>query len=176
MRVLLAAEARGIRRFKNFIPRFSAFSAARSLVTINGFMNDILGKKILFVTAHPDDESYAAAGTILKNHEAGGTSYIACATFGEKGKSHIKRKATSRQMKLLRKKELLAASKYLKVAALLTPGLPDAGLREKSKQDAFFRKLLPFAEKYRPDYMISFGADGISGHMDHIAAGKVAKR
>jgi len=138
-------------------------------------MNEILGKRILFVTAHPDDESYLAAGTMFRNHEAGGTSYVACATLGEKGKSHLKRKVTSRQLKILRKKELLAASKYLKVSALLTPGLPDAGLGRKSNQDAFFKKLLSFAAKHRPDFMISFGKDGISGHMDHISVGKVAQ-
>jgi LmbE family N-acetylglucosaminyl deacetylase len=139
-------------------------------------MNKIIGNKILFVTAHPDDESYTSAGTILKNHEAGGTSYVACATFGEKGKSHIKRKITSRQLKILRKKELLAVSKYLKVSGLLMTGLPDAELGTKSNQDAFFEKLLPFAAKHRPAFIISFGEDGVSGHIDHISVGKVAKK
>ncbi len=138
-------------------------------------MNTILGKKILFVTAHPDDESYTAAGTILRNHEAGGTSFVACATFGEKGKSHLKWKVTPHQLKILRKKELQAASKYLKVSGLLMPGLPDAQLGRKSNQDAFYKKLLPFAAKHRPALIISFGKDGISGHMDHISVGKVAK-
>jgi LmbE family N-acetylglucosaminyl deacetylase len=121
----------------------------------------ILGEKILFVTAHPDDESYLAAGTMLKNHEAGGVSFIACATFGEKGSSHIEGKVTPRQLKILRKKELLAVSKYLKVSELLIPGLPDAELGSKSNQDAFFKSLLPFAGKHRPSFIISFGEDGI---------------
>jgi LmbE family N-acetylglucosaminyl deacetylase len=138
------------------------------------FMNKILGKRILFVTAHPDDESYTVAGTILKNHEVGGTSYVACATFGERGKSHLKKRVTSRQLKILRKKELLAASKYLKVSALLMPGLPDSELGRKSNQEVFYKKLLPFAEKHRPELIISFGKDGISGHTDHISVGKVA--
>src|SRR5262245_7974418 len=103
-------------------------------------MNPILGKKILFVTAHPDDERYGAAGTILRNHEAGGITYVACATFGERGRSHLKRKATHRQLKALRKKELVAASKYLKVSELLMPGLPDTGLGDASAQNTFFKK------------------------------------
>ncbi|HSP06650.1 MAG TPA: PIG-L deacetylase family protein, partial [Acidobacteriota bacterium] len=138
-------------------------------------MKRILGEKILFVTAHPDDESYLAAGTMLKNHQAGGTSYVACATFGEKGKSHIKGTVTSKQLKRLRKRELLAVSKFLKVSGLLMPGLPDAELGKKSNQDAFFKKLLAFASKHRPSLVISFGKDGISGHVDHISVGKVAK-
>ena len=140
------------------------------------FMNKILGKKILFVTAHPDDESYSVAGTMLRNHEAGGASYVACATFGEKGKSHIKRNVTSRQLKMLRKKELMAASRYLKVSELLMSGLPDTELGRKSNQNIFFKRLLPFAAKHRPELIISFGKDGISGHIDHISVGKVAKK
>ena len=136
----------------------------------------ILGEKILFVTAHPDDESYLAAGTMLRNQEAGGTSFVACATFGEKGKSHIKRKVTAGQLKKLRKKELLTVSKFLKVSGLLMPGLPDAQMGMKSNQAAFFKKLLPFAAKHRPTLMISFGKDGVSGHIDHISVGKVAKQ
>ena len=139
-------------------------------------MKGILGTTILFVTAHPDDESYLAAGTMLKNHEAGGTTLVACATFGEKGKSHIKGKVTARQLKALRKKELMAASKYLKVSELLMPGLPDAEMGSKANQNAFFKKLVPFAAKHRPAFIISFGEDGISGHVDHISVGKVARR
>jgi LmbE family N-acetylglucosaminyl deacetylase len=139
-------------------------------------MKKILGEKLLFVTAHPDDESYAAAGTMLKNHQAGGKSYVACATLGEKGKSHIQRKITPRQLKMLRKKELLAVSRFLKVSGLLMAGLPDAELGKKSNQEAFFKKLLSFASKHLPAIIISFGKDGISGHIDHISAGMVAKR
>ena len=139
-------------------------------------MTKFLGKKLLFVTAHPDDESYTAAGTMLKNHDAGGITYVACATYGEKGKSHLKKEMTPHQLKQLRKKELIAASKYLKVSDLLMAGLPDAGMGAKANQAAFFKKLIPFAAKHRPDFIISFGEDGISGHIDHISVGKVAKR
>ncbi len=139
-------------------------------------MKDILGKKILFVTAHPDDESYLAAGTMLKNYRAGGESLIACATFGEKGKSHMKRKVTAKALRTIRKKELLQVLKFLKVSKSLLPGLPDTKLLEKVNQELFFAKLRSFALKHRPDVMISFGKDGISGHTDHISAGAVAKK
>lgn len=139
-------------------------------------MVSILGKTILFVTAHPDDESYLAAGTMLRNYEAGGTSYVACATYGEKGKSHVKKKITALQMKNLRKRELLAVSKFLRVSKLLMSGLPDAEMGNKSNQNAFYIELLEFASELRPDIMISFGKDGISGHIDHISVGAVAKK
>ena len=137
---------------------------------------EILGKRILLVTAHPDDESFMAAGTMLKNHRAGGKSFVACATFGEKGKSHVQGKITPEQLKEMRKNELLAVSKYLKVSDLLMCGLPDTQLADPSHQKTFYKELLVFAEKHRPDVLISFGKDGISGHRDHIAAGNVAKK
>jgi LmbE family N-acetylglucosaminyl deacetylase len=136
----------------------------------------ILGQKILFVTAHPDDESYMAAGTMRRNDAAGGRSYVACATFGERGRSHIKGKVTKRELRMVRKKELRAASRFLRVSALLTPGLPDTEMGEARHREAFYEKLLVFAQKHHPDLVIGFGTDGISGHVDHIAVGRVARR
>src|SRR5262249_20573786 len=100
-------------------------------------MKRILGKKILFVTAHPDDESYLAAGTMLKNYAAGGTNFVACATFGEKGKSHMKTKVTASQLKLVREKELMTVSKFLNVHTLLMAGLPDAEMHQQLNQQKF---------------------------------------
>src|SRR5205814_8797924 len=71
---------------------------------------------------------------------------------------------------------LLSVSKFLKVSALLTPGLPDAEMGSRANQKILFDKLVPFARRHQPALIISFGEDGISGHVDHIAVGKVARR
>lgn len=136
--------------------------------------NDFLGKKILFVIAHPDDESYLAAGTIRENKKAGGESYILCATLGEKGKSHLKKEVTQVQLKRIRKQELLAVSKLLKVKKVLVLSLPDTGVAQHKK--ALHEKLLSAVLKIKPEVIVGFGPDGISGHHDHIAAGEVALR
>jgi len=47
-------------------------------------MLDFLGKTLLFVVAHPDDESFTSAGTMWQNRLAGGKNYIICATYGKK--------------------------------------------------------------------------------------------
>ena len=44
-------------------------------------------KKILLVFAHPDDESFAAAGTVAKYVKAGWEVDLICATRGEKGEA-----------------------------------------------------------------------------------------
>jgi len=53
-----------------------------------------LGKRLLVVTAHPDDESFLASGTMLANANAGGNNFVFCATLGERGKSHLEQAVT----------------------------------------------------------------------------------
>lgn len=124
-------------------------------------------------TAHPDDESYTAAGTIFENHRAGGTTILVCASFGEKGTSHLKKSLTPNQVKQQRKRELRAASRFLSVSKLYIVGLPDGKISAHKK--ALLRKGLNVAKRHKPDFILSFGPDGISGHQDHIATGQVAR-
>lgn len=51
---------------------------------------------------------------------------------------------------------------------------PDGKIRENKKE--LYGKCFPAAKKFAPDIILSFGADGISGHLDHIAIGAVAKK
>lgn len=130
-----------------------------------------LGKRILVFTAHPDDEGIAA-GTMYANHKAGGETFLICATYGEKGKSHLARPTTDAALKRIRRNELLRAARVLHIKKVFFLGLPDAGLRENAKK--LFEKSLPVIEKVAPEQMISFGPDGMSGHWDHITVGKAA--
>lgn len=132
-----------------------------------------LGKELVVFTAHPDDEGIAA-GTMFKNHEMGGTTVLICATNGEKGKSHLKKPVSDAALKKIRRDELLGAAKILKIDKVIFLGLPDAGVRAKEKE--LFAKSLPIIAKARPDYILSFGPDGMSGHWDHITVGKVGLR
>ena len=133
----------------------------------------ILGKRILLITAHPDDESYLAAGTIYENSKRGGQTILLCATKGEKGTAHLKKTLSPRQLTLLRVKELQKASKFLKIHKVVVLNLPDGQV------DKYSAKLFDSARKlinqYRPDLIMSFGRDGITRHCDHIATGKVAR-
>jgi LmbE family N-acetylglucosaminyl deacetylase len=132
-----------------------------------------LGKRILVFTAHPDDEGIAA-GTMYVNHRKGGETFLICATYGEKGKSHLDRPVSDAVLARIRKKELLAAAKILKIDEVIFSGLPDAGVRENAKK--LYEKSLPLIQKIKPDQILSFGPDGMSGHWDHITVGKVALR
>jgi len=130
-----------------------------------------LGKKILFVTAHPDDESYLCSGTMIRNFKARGKNILFCATAGEAGKAHLGTSATKAELKKIRKQELERVSRFLKVEKLFCPGLPDGDLESCKKK--FFQKIASVAKSHKPELIIGFGPDGITGHHDHVAAWKV---
>lgn len=134
---------------------------------------EFLGKKLLVFTAHPDDESYTAAGTIHQNHQKGGSTYLVCATFGERGTSHLKKLLPISELKQLRKKELVRAARFLHISKLHIIGVPDGKVN--SYKRILLKQGTALARKYRPEFIISFGSDGISGHQDHIAVGKIAR-
>ena len=132
-----------------------------------------LGKRVVVFTAHPDDEQLAA-GTMYKNHQMGGETFLLCATSGEKGKSHLKKPVSDAALARIRRNELLRAAKVLKIDKVFFLGFPDASVRENAA--ALYKKSLPIIAKIKPEYILSFGPDGVSGHWDHITAGKVARR
>ncbi len=133
----------------------------------------LLGKKLLLVTAHPDDETFTAAGTIYKNYQDGGETVVVCATMGERGSSHLKKKVTATQLKQIRKQELRHASKLLHIKKVYSLNLPDTQVKENA--GSFLKSALKVAASYRPQIIVSFDETGLSGHLDHITAGKVAK-
>ncbi len=127
----------------------------------------IKGKHIAIIVAHPDDESVLAGGTVIKHTLAGGRSSLFCATLGEKGSAYLSEKIKKSEFKLIRKKELMDAAKFMGVSHVKISSLPDSKIADyKVKLKEEIRK---FLVKSNPDIVISFGVDGFTGHVDHIA-------
>ena len=135
----------------------------------------ILGNRLLIITAHPDDESYLVAGTMLKNAATGGKNFVFCATLGERGKAHLHKECSPAELKRIRKNELQCVSECLCVARLAVGDLPDGAVSKRENRSALRKKLATFAARVKPDMVFGFGKDGISGHLDHIAAGSEAE-
>ena len=133
---------------------------------------NFLGKTILVITAHPDDESFLCGGTIYGNFQAGGKTFLVCATLGEKGSLHLRRPITKKSLKQRRKSELLLAAKFLHISKLYSFNFPDGGLLKKEKE--YYDKCLKIAARIKPESVLGFGPDGITGHYDHVTSGKVA--
>lgn len=143
------------------------------MTKIKNNFKTFLGKRLLFFTAHPDDESYVMAGTIYKNYQLGGKNFLICASNGERGFSHLENRSSGRPLKKVRQKELLTAARLLHLAPVIFLNLPDGKLKVNS--DKIFRRGLALARRLWPEAIVSFAGDGISGHLDHIAVGRVAR-
>jgi LmbE family N-acetylglucosaminyl deacetylase len=132
----------------------------------------LLGKRLLVITAHPDDESYGCAGTLALHAQAGAKISLICATYGEKGQSHLPAPISQTTMKTRRARELKAAARVIGIRRVRIIGIPDGELRY--HKPTLAKAVQAEARRQQPDAIISFGKDGISGHHDHIAAGQVA--
>lgn len=120
-------------------------------------------KKILGVFAHPDDESFGPGGTIIKWAQEGAEVRLLCATKGEAGANHTKLRTA-----VVREKELHTAAKILGVSSVTFLGLKDGEIGNNDL--AHLEKIIIRAVKrFRPDILLTFDLNGISGHLDHIA-------
>jgi LmbE family N-acetylglucosaminyl deacetylase len=119
---------------------------------------------LVAVLAHPDDESFAIGGTLARYAAEGVAVDLILATDGEAGIPGTE----TRQAAEVRQSELLMACGALGVRYLEFLGFGDGHLSEIEEESAVAR-LLNSLRRVRPDVMITFGPDGISGHPDHLA-------
>src|SRR3954447_12736597 len=126
-------------------------------------------RTLLAVWAHPDDEAYLSAGLMLRVAEAGGRVVCLTATKGEQGTDDPERWPPP-QLGRHRTLELKAALSRLGVRETWMMDLPDGGCEDAAPE-------VPTAvigaaiDTLRPDAIVTFGPDGITGHPDHIAVG-----
>lgn len=119
---------------------------------------------LLVVLAHPDDESFPMGGTLAKYAARGARVELVCATRGEAGipgKSPV-------EAAQIRERELRAAADVLGLAGVRFLGYQDGNLAA-ANPDYILTQLVTLMWETRPDVVITFGPDGISGHPDHVA-------
>lgn len=132
----------------------------------------LIGKRLLVITAHPDDESYCAAGTLFFHAHAGAEIFLICLTKGEKGTAHVQHKPTGNALKQRRSRELRAAARVLGIRRLVILDAGDGSVRKRQRLCA--SRVQREARTFKPDVVLGFGPDGLTGHWDHIAAGTIA--
>ena len=117
---------------------------------------------IVGVFAHPDDEAFGPGGTLAKLAKDNDV-YIICCTDGnhqEKG------------LKNIRGKELLASAKVLGIKQVLFLDFEDGKLCNANYHqlaDVLKTKL----DALKPETVITFHPNGVSGHIDHIVVTSV---
>jgi LmbE family N-acetylglucosaminyl deacetylase len=137
-------------------------AAARRGLTLHSARPTLLG-----VWAHPDDEAYLSAGLMAQFAERGGRVVVVTATYGEAGTDDP---ATWPPMRLAahRQRELHDSLRVLGVDEVHILGLPDGGCDRFDATEA----IADHIDRARPDLIVTFGPDGLTGHTDHRAVSK----
>jgi N-acetyl-1-D-myo-inositol-2-amino-2-deoxy-alpha-D-glucopyranoside deacetylase len=130
---------------------------------------------LLVITAHPDDESLIAGGTLAACADGGIDTGVICLTRGERGPIADRTLATRGTLADVRMAELEAACAELGVRFLKCYRRADGNLPA-ADGGQIVRQLQSAIEERWPDAVITFGEDGMYWHPDHIATYEFVRR
>jgi LmbE family N-acetylglucosaminyl deacetylase len=144
---------------------------------------------LMAVHAHPDDEASSTGGILAKYVEEGVRTVLVTCTNGELGNApdgtapgepgHDERLVTEQ-----RRRELEHSRQLLGITDLELLGYHDSGMMGWPQNDdpqVFWQvpvdeaagKLATLMEKYLPDVVVTYDANGFYGHPDHIQAHRI---
>lgn len=124
-------------------------------------------KKMLFVFAHPDDESFLVGGTIAHYRTKNVEIHLFCATKGGAGKTGNPPLCTKEELPAVREQELRNAASILGVDDIHLRDYQDGKLSEAPYRQ-IYDDVLALTNHIQPQIMITFPPHGVSGHKDHI--------
>ena len=122
---------------------------------------------ILGVWAHPDDEAYLSAGLMAVARSNGQRVVVVTATAGEAGNPEPERWTTAR-LAAARGRELAASLAVVGVDEHHWLGHADGGCERVAPSEGA-AQIERIIHAVRPDTILTFGADGMTGHTDHRA-------
>lgn len=127
-------------------------------------------RKLLCITAHPDDEAGAFGGTLLLYSERGVETSVICLTAGTAARNRGNAK-TNEELAALRRAEFADSAKVLGIAHGEVLDYPDGKLDHADLYHVVGELVLRI-RRLRPQVIITFGPDGgLTGHIDHAMAG-----
>jgi LmbE family N-acetylglucosaminyl deacetylase len=160
---------------------------------------------LLIITAHPDDESFAAAATAARYSAEGRTVALATLTGGGGSMWCGKDPDDLRSLTEVRRAELTCAAKLLGIGPLFMLDYPDGALSQiasysslrtrvrtnldrirhrgaeetgsvQKPRDRLVADLLRIGRRVRPQVIVTFGPDGLmGGHPDHRATHRLVR-
>jgi LmbE family N-acetylglucosaminyl deacetylase len=129
---------------------------------------------ILGVWAHPDDETYLSAGVMARAVRAGSRVVCVTATRGEGG-SMDEERWPPEQMGTVRTAEMERSMEILGVREHHWLDLPDVDMQTGLPESGYAR-VRELVEEVRPDTILTFGPEGMTGHEAHKAVSSWATR
>lgn len=128
--------------------------------------------KVIFVFAHPDDESFSSGGTIAMLSKKGVTIKLITATKGEAGQIGSPPVCKKEELGKCRELELKKAAKILGISEIFFLKYKDGELPKISIK-VLGEEVFEILKKENPDVVITFNREGGSKHPDHIRISKV---
>jgi len=143
-------------------------------------------RTILFVHAHPDDESISTGGVILRYGRGSARTVLVVCTGGEAGEISDPALATPENLAEVRRRETEEATGILGLGRLVWLGYRDSGMAGTAENDdprCFHRadveeavgRLVRVVREERPQVVVSYDVNGSYGHPDHVMAHRVAQ-
>lgn len=132
-----------------------------------------MSRRLAVVVAHPDDDTFGSAGTVALHADEPGFRFVLVhATSGEAGEIADPSLATPETLGAVREEEDRRSWAVLGREPDRHEWFryPDHGVADADQTELVDRIAAILAEE-RPDVVITFGAEGITGHPDHIAVG-----
>ena len=118
---------------------------------------------LLVILPHPDDESFPMGGTLAKYAADHNHVTLICATRGEAGIEGLDPEEAGR----IREDELRRAASELGLDEVRFLDYRDGTLAQVNAKE-FTDRLAGILRDLKPDVVLTFGPDGISGHPDHV--------
>ncbi|HZP89476.1 MAG TPA: PIG-L family deacetylase [Actinomycetota bacterium] len=128
-------------------------------------------RRLAAVFAHPDDDTYGIAGTVALHRHEDLALTVVLATSGEAGRIFDDSLAARETLGAVREAEDRASWAEIGVEPdLRLLRHPDGGLAGMDRAE-LVAEVEAILHEVRPDVVVTFGPEGVTGHEDHIAIG-----
>lgn len=127
-----------------------------------------MNRTILLSYAHPDDETFTAAGIIRKYADQGAKIVLSSATPGQAGNLGDPPVCSREELGHVREGELREAAIILGIREVHLFGYEDRQLAQAPPEE-IRAKLVALIRGARPEVVMTFDPNGVNLHPDHIA-------
>lgn len=128
---------------------------------------------LLFIYAHPDDESFSGAGTAMKYAARGCRVGLVTATLGERGRTGDPPVCAPEELAAFRERELREAAAIVGFDELHLLGRRDRELAD-AHPGEMRHALVTIIRRFRPGIVLTFDPNGFNVHPDHVAISRFA--